>query len=324
MSNKKFLILLFSLFFAVTSTAAEGDTKSLWEFASPSADAILYFNTKQPEQAMDRNLWEFIQRDKLNAIAANPEEQLFDTKNRDMEAIINLYVYSISPFSATIEGVANITGNIHNDIQKLLKNLGQNGGPSPKINEIDKIPHYNWTVPANEDTPPVDIMFTPVNNNQLHFRINITPRGEMSQAAIGTTQKNVTLLNTVPQQEQAFVLAGDVEKLMSLTGLPGAQGENAMTYLSQIKTVCAYGNVQALHLFVNANIILKDSSFLPKFIQLLNSYRNNMVAIAKLEELPRITSSGNMIKIAAKINIADAWQMLSGMTTPHKDSPAKK
>lgn len=225
-----------------------------------------------------------------------------------------------------IEGVANITGNINNDIQKLLGTLNKNGGPAPKVNEIDKIPRYNFAMPGSGNMPPVDIMFTPVNNNQLHFRINLVPRGGMSQNIIGSSQQNVKILETVPAQEQAFVFAGNVEKFAALPVWQGAQGQNVQSYLSQIKSLCVYGNVQARYLIINADIILKDPASAGKIIQLIEGFKNTLAKVAQFDIPPRIVSKGKFINVSGCVNIAKAWLMISRMTSQPriKNSPARK
>ena len=125
MRNFSFISIFFLMLNLCVASPDNSPKESLWNYASPTADVILYFDTKQPEQAMDKQLWNLIQRDKNKAIDSNSEGQLFDTKNRDMQGIVNLYIRSMTPFSATIEGVANITGDIQNDIQKLLCSLAQ-------------------------------------------------------------------------------------------------------------------------------------------------------------------------------------------------------
>lgn len=317
MNNRKLLILLLT-FTSVILTATEKNENSLWNFASPAADVILYFNTEQPEQAMDKNLWQLIQKDKQKAIDSSPDEQLFDTKNRDMEAIANLYIRSISPFSATVEGVANITGNIHNDIQKLLGTLKQNGGPTPQIKETGKVTHYNFTMPGVEKMPLLDVMFTPISNNQLHFRINIAPSGEMSQMMIGTSQGKVQILQTVSQQALAFVLAGNVEKIAPFFAMAGERTQNISSYLSQIQTLCICGNVQSQHLIINADIILKDPAAAGRFVQLLNGVCPKLAQVAHFDGSPQIVSKGKIVNINGKINIARGWQMISHITSQQR------
>ena len=296
---------------AVSDAAAE---ESLWNYASPAADGILYFNTKQAEKAMNKNLWEMIQRDKNAAIDSEPEEQLFDTKNRDVELIVNVYIRSVSPFSAAIEGVANITGNIHNDIQKLMGTLGQNGGPVPQMSKDEKNPRYNLSIPANENVPPVDIMFTPVNNNQLHFRINIVPKDRMSQYTVETSQAKSKLLTTVPQREHSFVLSANVEKISTLPMLQNDRSGMAAVYLDKVRTVCIYGHVQNLFLILRGDIVLKGPEFAGSFVQLLNVFNTNMSAKIKKDNLVQITSKSNIVTVSGKVNIADAWDAISKIT----------
>ena len=66
--------------------------KSIWNYAMPSADAVIYINTKQAEKSMTPSLWKRIQEDKNKALEEDAEDRLFDTKNRDAEAVINLFL----------------------------------------------------------------------------------------------------------------------------------------------------------------------------------------------------------------------------------------
>ena len=326
MRNFSFISIFFLMLNLCAAAPDNSPKESLWNYASPTADVILYFDTKQPEQAMDKQLWNLIQRDKNKAIDSNSEGQLFDTKNRDMQGVVNLYIRSMTPFSATIEGVANITGDIQNDIQKLLCSLADEGAPAPQIIKHDELSKYNFKIPANDNLPPIDVMFTAINNNQLHFRINIIPHGDMSQEIIGTSQKKNKILNDIPQQDQAFVLAADIEKLSQFPILQTEKAKPVATYISQIKSVCIFGHVQNLHLLIQCNIVLKNVSSVSNYTQLLNSFRSKIAQSFKFEEMPKIISKDNVIRITGKINIKDAWQIISHITNRPKlkNSPAGK
>ena len=121
LSRKRFLLaaaLLLSLTGAIPLFA---DEESLWSYADPSADLCIYINTKQAEKAMEKGLWDRIRQDKNNAIAKKSEGQLFSTKDRDMELIGNLHIVSMEPFCGTVDGLANISGDLSGDIDKLME-----------------------------------------------------------------------------------------------------------------------------------------------------------------------------------------------------------
>lgn len=325
--------LFFQVLFCLTlfsCTAMANDNKeSLWSYASPSADVILYFDTKQPEQAMDKTLWQLIQKDKNEALERESEGQLFDIKNRDMEALVNFYINSIAPFSATIEGVAKITGNIHNDIQKLLETFTQEGMPTPQINEIEHMSFYNFSVPNNEATPPIDIMFVPLNNNLLHFKINIKPNENMSQTMVVTSQENVKVLETRPQNQQAFVVAGHVEKIKKFPIWQRNHKINMMGYFNQIETFCICGNVSNLHLIISVNILFKNSESAKNFTLSFNNVKSKIAQTISVDEQPQLISKGNAVQITGKINIAKAWKIISHITsqpnqTESNNSPVNK
>ena len=147
---------LFGILFlgVFTGNILSAEEKSLWNYALPSADAIVYINTKQAEKAMTPTLWQQIQKDKNTALAEDPEDQLFDTQNRDIEALTNLFIDSVVPFKASIEGVAMITGNVKGDIAKLLQAGQGTDAPAPQIMRQGDLDFYHYTLSGDEKMPP--------------------------------------------------------------------------------------------------------------------------------------------------------------------------
>ncbi len=307
--------------------SAEADKKdSLWKFASSAADVILYFNTRQPEEAMDKNLWKLIQLDKQEAAAEDAGNDWFDTKDRDIEAIANLYISSVVPFVATVEGVANITGNVQDDIKRLLKNLSQEGAPAPQINKKDGLSKYNFSIPTADICPPVDIMFVPVNSNQIQFRINITPGKEMSQSVINTSDGNNRSITGIPKENQAFVLAAVLEKITASPLMQMFEKQPIAAALKNMNSVCLYGSFQQRHLFIYGNFVFKDPASAGGFVRFLRGYTAKLFPQSGPRKQLEITVDKNAVQISEKINIAGVWQKINKITrpSPRRSSPVRK
>ena len=75
MPSKKYALLAAVLLSASGFGAFAADNEeSLWGYADPSADVVIYINTKQPEKAMDKEVWDRIQKDKNQALKEKEEK----------------------------------------------------------------------------------------------------------------------------------------------------------------------------------------------------------------------------------------------------------
>ena len=311
-------------YFICTVLAAAGFCSALWaaerenklfSYASHNADAILYFSTRQPESAMDEQLWQQIQNDKKKAIQADPDGMLFDVENRDMEAIVNLYINSLTPLSATVEGAANITGNIKADIQKMLGAIAEDNGPVPQISNSDDLSMYNFSFPANGTLPPMDVMFVQTENNLVQFRINVTPKGKMPQSVLSTNQGGkVPLLAKVPSGDQAFILAVKTAKFANAPALQQNPKTQLLSlYLNQMGSICIYGRVQQRHLLITAAFIFKQAADANAFAMLLENFKTQLPS-QDPKELPKISVRENLVQVNANVDIASSWQIISRIT----------
>ena len=81
-----------------SNTNAADSNSSLLDYVSPSADTVVYVNTRQAEKAMTPDLWKLIQKDRKKSLEEDKEDALFNTLGRDLEGVVNLYINSVSPF----------------------------------------------------------------------------------------------------------------------------------------------------------------------------------------------------------------------------------
>ena len=326
MRKGKFLASLFAVLACLASTVA-GET-SLWEYASPAADVILYIDTKQPEKAMDKRLWERIRRDKERAIAEDPEGQFFDTKGRDLELIANLYLSSMSPFCGSIDGVANITGNLQGDISKVLAALKENNGPQPQISKLGDTKFYDLSLPQTEQLPPADIMLVPIGSNQVQFRINIAPKGKMVRRTLNASGGKVPLISGLRARELAFACAAYAEKFAAA---PLAETDNARElsgFLQKLKTLCVSGYVDGRYMIVDAAFQFKAASDAAEFAGKAKPLLAQLLPAVGAKDVPKVVLTGARLTISLKIDIAVSWNLISRVTSARpaagKGPPVKK
>ncbi len=326
MLSKKFVLLAAVLLSASGFGAMAADNEeSLWGYADPSADVVVYINTKQPEKAMDKETWDRIQKDKNQALKEKEEKGggMFDTKNRDMEVLANIRIAAATPFCGTIEGVANISGNLQGDIDKLMETMKQKEGsvPQPQISKKDDMNFYNLSLESKDNTQGADVMIVPVTPNQLQFRISINPKDKMSQSLL--TAAAASPGNKEPSANFAKLAAQDVafacylvpEKLIDLNVAETDAMEMLNSFMKKISDIGLSAQVSGALTILKGSFSFKSEADAAAAAE---SAKDILPAIKSYfgteQQSPRSTVSGKTLELTIPINTSDAWDMISRLT----------
>lgn len=128
MLKYKIFTTVLCVFFSVTTAIFAAPEEMMPEAASyvnPTADLVIFFDTKLAEKKIDPELQKKMKKAQMLARAANEGDIPFDFQNRDITAVINLKVIPGDRFACNVSGAAVITGNLSADmkeLQKLAKN----------------------------------------------------------------------------------------------------------------------------------------------------------------------------------------------------------
>ncbi len=312
------------LFFAVLFTGAlaenilSAEEKSLWNYALPSADAIVYINTKQAEKAMTPALWQQIQKDKNKALEEDSENQLFDTKNRDIEAVINLFIDSVVPLKASIEGVAMITGNVKGDIAKLLQAGQGTDAPAPQIMKQGDLDFYQYKLNGDEKMPPANFTFSLDKDGLLHFRatVNPAPKQSVSLSSVNAAKKT-TLVSGMEQKDLSFAATIKTDKFLMLPASTAEAGK-LKDFLNKLNTILVTGCVQGNFLQINIVLSAKNSQIAGELHQIIQPILNQ-VSMGFGQQVQGVACNikNSDILIAGNINITVAWNLISRVTKQH-------
>ena len=299
------------------AAASAAEKESLWEYAAPAADVIVYVNTRQPEQAMVKKLWRRISRGRAQALKEDAEERLFDVSGRDMELIANLHIVSMKPFSGFIEGVADITGNLQGDIGKLMETLKQNNGAPPQIRKQDELSSYSFTLPAAGALPVMDVMLVPIKANRIQFRVSIAGKNKLGQPLQIPAKRGAASAARFRGRELAFACAANPARL---SGAPLAETENGRQldeFLRQLEQFAFTGYVRGRLLIVDAIFTFRERERAGRFVETVRPLLNNVSsASGGLTVVPRALQSGREINILLPINISKAWNLISRLDAP--------
>lgn len=306
---------LLCLLGAVPLFAQDGKEESLWGYADPAADICIYINTTQAEKAMEKGMWDQIQKEKNAAIEkkAKAGGQLFDTKDRDMELIGNLHITSVEPFSGTVDGVANITGDLTGDIQKMMEQMKEgNSGASPQMSKQDDLDFYTLALSGADGISGMDIMLVPVKPNQIQFRANLNSKDGVPKTLLGKAAEPSPAIAKYSGQDLSFACIMSPEKIAQFK--LGDDAEKLVEFLKQMNEIAVSVRIAGKQMILDGSFSFKAESSVPAFVAIAEPFLSQVKSVAHGETPPRITTNGRVVGITVPVSISDAWGLLANMT----------
>lgn len=308
------LAVLLSLAGAIPLFAADGE--SLWGYADPSADICIYINTKQAETAMEKGLWDRIQQDKNAAIAKKSQGegkgQLFSTKDRDMELMGNLRIVSMEPFCGSVDGVANITGDLPGDIDRLMEMLKGNDGVASQMSRQNDLDFYSIAMSGADNISGFDCMFVPVKPNQIQFRININSQDAVRKTVLSTYAEPSPAIKRLSGQDLAFACIISPEKIAGFQFTDNA--EKIAEFLKKMKEIAIAVRVDGQEMKLNGIFSFKSESDASAFVTVAQPFLSHVKPATGTETPPRVSVNGKDVDITIPVNMSDAWDLISNMT----------
>ena len=301
---------------AVSLYAADDNEDSLWGYADPTADVCVYINTKQAEKAMEKNLWDQIQKDKNEAIDKKSKsgDQLFDTKNRDMEVIGNLHIISMEPFAGTMDGVANISGDLKGDLDKMMENLKEgNSGVDPQMSKQNDMDFYTLALPGTDGLSGLDCMVVPVKPNQIQFHVNFNSQDAIQKMVMGKTAEPSPAIQKFSGQDLAFACILSPEKLIEIQ-FANEGSEKLVEFLKQMNEIAISVRVAGKQMVIDGSLAFKSEAFVTEFMTIAEPFLSELKSATGGETPPRMSSNGRIVSITIPVSISDAWKLISNMT----------
>jgi len=318
MHNMKLSLLavfLLCLMSVIPAVSAADEEESLWGYADPTADVNIYINTKQAEKAMSKDLWERIKKDKDAAIAKKSKGQFFSTKDRDMELMGNLRIISMEPFCGTIDGVANISGDMMGDIDKMMESLKQTNGVSPELSKQNDMDFYTLALSGADGISGLDCMVVPVKPNQIQFRFNINSKDPIQKTLMGISSSEPSpSLKKLSSQDLAFAIILSPEKIAGINFANTDSGEKIAEFLKQLDEIAISVYVAGSQVMIGGSFAFKSETSASEFVTLAQPVLSEVKSFAGGETPPRINANGKDISITIPVSISDAWDAVSRIT----------
>lgn len=326
LNRKRFLLAALLCLTGLVPLWADAQEESLWGYADPAADLCIYINTKQAEKAMEKGLWDRIQQDKNDAIAkkskGDGKGQLFSTKDRDMEVMGNLRIVSMEPFSGSIDGIANITGDLPGDIDKLMEMMKGNDGISSQMSKQGDLDFYSIAMSGADSLSGFDCMFVPVKPNQIQFRININSQDAVRKAVLSTYSEPSAAIKRLSGQDIAFACILSPEKFAGLKFSDNS--EKVVEFLKQVKELAVSVRVAGQEMKLNGIFSFKSESDAAAFVTIAEPVLSKVKPYAGAETPPHVEVTGKDVDITIPVSISDAWDLISNMTAEPDEEELKE
>ncbi|MBR4255439.1 MAG: hypothetical protein IKQ16_10160 [Lentisphaeria bacterium] len=292
--------------------ADEKEADSLWGYADPTADVCVYINTKQAENAMEKGIWERIQKDKNEAIAKKSKGQLFSTKDRDMELMCNVRITSVDPFCGSVNGVANISGNLQGDIDNLMEMMKGNDSVSSQMTKQNDLDFYSLALGGLEGISGVDCMFVPVKPDQVQFRININSPDAVQKQVLSRSSEPSPAIKKLSGRDLSFACIIDPEKIAGFS-FPERAGRFA-EFLKQTDEIALSVYVAGTEMILSGAFSFKTESSAADFQTVIKPFLSEAKEISGAETPPGVAATGKDVEVKIPISISDAWDLISHIT----------
>lgn len=318
--NRYWKVCMLSTILLGSINAAE--KKSLLDYISPAADAAVYVNTRQAEKAMTPDLWKQIQKDRKKSLEEDKEEALFDTLGRDLEGVVNLYIRSVTPFRCSLAGVADITGDLGKDIEKLLKANKENGGPAVQQSKFGKLPAFECPLEIS-GVPPINLSLIREGDNRIHFQAELNT-GEKSKLGLTPpTPKSSPAVSLMKQQDLSFAVLAKTERFteFSYPEEPGAL--QLKSFLQMLHGVSLVGRVQGDYLLLNAVLKFREEALASHYAQqiriIVSSMQNQKGSPFSMLTNIQASARKDELNISGMLDLRSSWKKMSGFVATSKE-----
>ncbi len=317
----KHLILLPAVIVCVATVSASPESKvDFWSYASGGADAVLYVNTKQAEKAVDEKLYGQIKKDKHKAIDEMDEKSILADKVRDLEGVANIYITNADGSTGVkIEGVARVYGgkkSIKSDIEKLSADAKENGfGVSSK--KAGKLTASCFDIPAMGETPAMNGIVTPLDNELFHYKFTIGSTNVLSHFCPKGDGLSNPVIARISQSDASLAFVCDAQRL---AGYITATNQNASVLkailsVSKTATVICRAKSRAFKVAVTFEFLAEETATAyAQMIQPTVALLNQRMAKDGMLSGFDVRKYQKNLTLSFDIGIDTAWKQIMQMT----------
>lgn len=304
-----------------SNTNAADSNSSLLDYVSPSADTVVYVNTRQAEKAMTPDLWKLIQKDRKKSLEEDKEDALFNTLGRDLEGVVNLYINSISPFRCSLVGVADITGDLGKDIEKLLKVNKENGGPAIQQSKFGKLPAFEYPLEIS-GAPPINLSLIREGDNRIHFRAELNSEGKSKLGLTPVPAKPSPVISLMKQQDLSFAVLVKTRRFTEFS-YPEEPGTLQLkSFLQMLHAVSLVGRVQGDYLLLNAVLKFREEALASHYAQqiriILSGIQQQKASPFSMLTNIQVSASKDELNISGMLDLRASWKKMSGFVSASK------
>ncbi len=348
--------ILITLVLIVSSSLIGQD---LWRYVNAGADAIVYINTENGEKNMDPEIWEKIQREKKEAIAVDQKraeeakeytakrraeakekgnadendkaevydekdeanEFKFDTKDRHIELLVNIFSVSTSPMVANMEGAIKMKGGESEtsplqDFKKLLEDQKENSAVSQKKLKVEGRDAYaiDSSTNINGKNTPVNSLIVPIDANTFEFKMVMNSEKGVVPSMLPKSNGTMAMTEGLMGSDFALAFACNTQKLASMmNGEMTPQMMALKNYLMQTdvgKITCRIAGRDAqITLMVHFFDPTVAQGILGQIKQFTTALNSHPIISQYVRDINPIVN-GDQFIITAKIDVEKGWAIV--------------
>ena len=296
--------------------------QEFWKYAGSGADAIMYFNTMQAEKAMDRELWDAIQKERQKALERLEKEEAAQDefspglKDRHVEALLNILVESIEPMSIALDGAVKFSGGTGStpleDLKDMLDSAKGKDGIEISTIDVQGREAYSISTSISDTGQPIEILVVPLNDNAFEFKAKLNSRSGLQPGMLPQGGASAPLVQGIAGADVSFAAACNTLKLASMLG----GGQRAMmlkNWLKSTRSGSLLGRVKGSGLYLTLNLAFQDASVAR---QLYSAVSPHVKTFAETKRVAYYFSGlelkldGDVISADCMVDIGKGWNLV--------------
>lgn len=296
--------------------------QDLWKYAGSGVDAILFFNTKQAENSMDKDLWDTIQQDKKNALAQEKESVAeeglgFDMKDRHAEGLVNVRIEGTNPTRLSLDGAIKLTGFAQTtpleDLKSLLNTKLQGEGIEQQKLDIEGKEAFRIKTKINGNGQPMEILIIPRDDNTFEFKTKLNGQEGTSLGFVAQNGSNASLVQGISGSDVSLAFACQTNRLASLIKSEDARMNMLKAWLMATSTGNIVVRVEEKKIKLTLHITFLNTDMAQ---QLYANVNPKLALFASIPEISTFLSSinmnvtGGLLTVNASLDIEKGWSMV--------------
>jgi len=298
--------------------AALHAAEPLFPFLSPTADACLYFTTRNTEKNIDKKLWEKVQKDSKAAAALHYDEEDNDVadpianlleriRDKDGSVVFNMFVLSLTTPCIVIEGIAEVSCDLRTELENIRK---QNA----LFTKIQTAPFPVYQYKRGRELALKILVEKP---EIIHFRIDFNYDNPIPFGPVKPYKQPLKMPDTINPQDQMFIVNCHPDRIGRIMHPADEKEVEFKQVLLDLKKCFLSGRVEDKQLKLIALAECKDEKTAAQYSEKMNSgfkeFLQTEAATLVFSNLKVRNPDSTIIHLEGDFELENAWDIMKSL-----------